>query len=135
MSLYQDIFVKARRIAVVGAHPENWRPAFYVPDYLYRAGYVILPVNPMFEGKSLWGQPIRASLQDLGEIPDMVVVFRRSEALPELLPALLECKAKMIWFQSGIRHEAVAETLREAGRVVVQDACTMVEHRRLNLTL
>ena len=43
------------------------KPAFYVPDYLHRQGYRILPVNPVFAGQTLWGEPVRATLADLGE--------------------------------------------------------------------
>ncbi|MFM9013197.1 MAG: CoA-binding protein [Gemmatimonadota bacterium] len=33
------------------------------------------------------------------------------------------------WFQSGIRHDEVAETLARAGIDVVQDRCLLVELR------
>jgi hypothetical protein len=61
----------------------------------------------------------------------MVVVFRRAEDIPPHLPDLLEKKPKSVWFQLGIRNDDAARTLAEAGIKVVQDRCTMIEHRRL----
>lgn len=129
---YSPLFSAARRIAVLGAHRDPWKPAYYVPDYLYHAGYTILPVNPGLVGESLWGQPVRATLAEL-EAVDMVVVFRRSELLPEHLPEILAMQPlpRWLWLQSGIRHDAFAKSLVEHGIQVVQDRCTMVEHRHL----
>jgi len=35
-----------------------------------------------------------------------------------------------VWFQLGIRNDAVAARLQSAGIEVVQDKCLLVEHRR-----
>src|SRR5687768_14162916 len=69
----------AKVIAVLGAHPQEHRPAFYVPDYLAGQGYRILPVNPELVGSSLWGVPFVATLAEIREPVDIVDVFRRSE--------------------------------------------------------
>ncbi len=129
---FRPLFAAARRVAVLGAHHDPWKPAFYVPDYLHHSGYIILPVNPVLVGESLWGQPVRATLAELGAV-DMVVVFRRSELLPAHLPEILGMQPlpRYVWLQSGIRHDAFAKILEEHGIQVVQDRCTMVEHRRL----
>ena len=56
----------ARTIAVLGAHHAPSRPAFYVPEYLHAQGYRVLPVNPTLVGKTLFGEPVRATLAELG---------------------------------------------------------------------
>jgi hypothetical protein len=38
-----------------------------------------------------------------------------------------------VWFQLGIRNDDVARVLEAAGIEVVQDRCTLAEHRRLGL--
>jgi predicted CoA-binding protein len=38
---------------------------------------------------------------------------------------------KVVWFQSGIRNDAVAEKLVRGGIKVVQDRCLMVEEGRM----
>src|SRR5689334_20752124 len=79
----------ARTIAVLGAHDEPSRPAFYVPDYLASQGIRILPVNPALAGRVLWGEPVRKRLTELGQPVDLVDVFRRAEALPLHLDEIL----------------------------------------------
>jgi predicted CoA-binding protein len=36
-----------------------------------------------------------------------------------------------VWFQLGIENDAVAEQLAAAGIDVVQNRCTMIDHRML----
>jgi predicted CoA-binding protein len=64
-----------------------------------------------------------------GEI-DIVDVFRRNDDLPQHLADIIAKRPRCVWFQLGIRHDAVAEELAHAGIDVVQDRCLMVEHRR-----
>ena len=135
------LWARVRTVAVIGAHWEGWRPAFYVPESLYRAGLRVLPVNAALApaGLRLWGEPVRAGLAEIAERVDLVDLFRRSEALPDHLPELLDLAARqaargepppVVWMQSGIRHAEVAAALRAAGCPVVEDACAMVERRR-----
>lgn len=121
----------ARGVAVLGAHHEAHRPAFYVPEYLHRQGYTTLPVNPALAGQALWGQPVAASLGVWRGRFDAVDVFRRSDALPAHLPELLDACAPgtLVWLQSGVRHDAVAAALADAGLDVVQDRCMLADHR------
>lgn len=122
----------ARTIAVLGAHHVPSRPAFYVPEYLHAQGYRVLPVNPTLVGKTLFGEPVRATLAELGEAVDIVDVFRLAELLPGHLPDILAMnpRPKVVWLQLGIRNEVFAKALVEAGIDVVQDRCTLADHRR-----
>lgn len=125
----------ARTIAVLGAHHEPARPAFYVPDYLHAQGYRILPVNAVLVGQTLWGQPVRGTLAELGEPVDVVDVFRRAELLPGHLDDLLAMspRPRLVWLQLGIRNDAFARAVEAAGIDVVQDRCTLADHRALGI--
>jgi len=132
----RDALLRTRTIAVLGAHDEAGRAAFYVPDYLHEHGYRVLPVNPYLAGQELWGEPVRKSLLELeGEAVDLVDVFRRSAALPSHVAEILGMKPRprVVWFQLGIKNQAVATQLAEAGFDVVQDRCTLADHRRLGI--
>jgi hypothetical protein len=61
----------------------------------------------------------------------LVDVFRRPRDIDAHVEDILTKKPKAVWFQSGIRNDAVASQLAAAGIKVVQDRCLMVEHRRL----
>jgi uncharacterized protein len=77
------------------------------------------------------GEKSYARLEDIPEKPDIVDVFRRSEAVPEIVDAAIAVGAKSVWMQEGVAHEAAAEKAREAGLLVVQDRCILREHHRL----
>jgi predicted CoA-binding protein len=127
------ILATSPTVAVLGIHHDPSRPAHYVPAYLHQRGYRILGVNPALVGTTLFGEPVRASLAELAEPIDLVDVFRRADALPGHQAELLACAAPVIWFQLGIRHDQVAAALTAAGKTVVQDRCTLADHRRLGL--
>ena len=58
---------------------------------------------------------------------DLVDVFRRSEAIPALAEQILALpegrRPRVVWLQSGIRHDEAAARLAAAGIDVVQDRC------------
>lgn len=124
---------ESRTIAVLGAHTERSRAAFYVPSYMAGYGFRIFAVNPTLAGRPYFAGLAVASLADLTEPVDMVLVFRRSTWLMLHVPEILAMspRPKVVWFQLGIRHELAASTLRAAGIEVIEDRCLMVDHRRL----
>ena len=131
----REILTSSRTVAVLGASTHTERPAHYVPEYLHHHGYRIIPVNPLHVGQLGWGQPYRAKLTELSEPIDIVDVFRHPGFLPAHLPDFLGMRPapKVVWFQLGIRQDEVAAQLIAAGIEVVQDRCTLADHRRLGL--
>jgi uncharacterized protein len=127
----RSLLAAARRIAVLGAHPDPVKPAHYVPDYLHGRGYRVLPVNPGHVGEMLWDEPVRATVAEIAPQVDVVDVFRRSELLDAHLDDILAARPRLVWLQSGIRNDAFARRLEDAGIAVIQDRCLMVEHRRI----
>jgi uncharacterized protein len=130
-ALLRDLLERTRTIAMVGASTDPWRPSFGVAGYLARAGYRVVPVNPTSVGRSLHGEPFRASLADVGEPVDLVNVFRRPEFVPGVLEEAIAIGAPAVWLQLGIRHPLAPQRAREAGIALVMDRCISIEHRRL----
>lgn len=126
------VLVTSKRLAVLGAHHETARAAFYVPDYLWRRGYTIIPVNPRLVGTTLWNEPVRAHLAEAGEV-DTVVCFRRASDLPGHLEEILAMspRPRVVWLQLGIIHRGFEAALVEAGIEVVEDRCMLQDHRLL----
>ena len=130
----RDLITAVRRIAVLGIKTEQQssQPAFYVPQYLDRAGFDVIPVPVYYpDVTEILGKPVYRRLADIPGTLDLVNVFRRPQDIEAHLDDMLAAKPAAVWFQSGIRHEAVADTLARAGIKVVQDRCLMVEHRSL----
>ena len=124
-----ELLRKARVIAVVGLSSKKWRASFGVSEFLQSVGYRIIPVNP--RETEVLGEKSYARLEDIPEKPDIVDVFRRSDAVPEIVDAAIAIGAKSVWMQEGVAHEAAAEKARKAGLLVVQDRCILREHHRL----
>ena len=125
---------QCKRIAVLGMKTEAQReqPAFYVPEYMARAGYDIVPVPVYYpEVTRILDRPVYRTLRAVPGPVDMVDVFRRPPAIPPHVDDILAAHPRVVWFQLGIRNDAAAKTLARAGIQVVQDRCLLVEHRRL----
>ena len=125
---------ECRRIAVLGMKTEAQRgePAFYVPEYMARAGYDIVPVPVYYpDVKQILGRPVYRTVAAVPPPVDMVNVFRRAKDIPPHVDDIIAARPRVAWFQLGIVNDAAAERLARAGIRVVQDHCLLVEHRRL----
>jgi predicted CoA-binding protein len=129
MATIPEILQSTHTIAVVGLSNNPMRPSNGVAEYLVRAGYHVIPVNPN-EAKVL-GKKSYARLEDVPEKIDIVDVFRRPEFVPEIVESAIRVGAKTVWMQEEVVHEAAAERAREAGLNVVMDKCILKEHRRM----
>ena len=118
------LILETKRIAVLGIKTEAKadQPSVYVPMYLQKAGFEIIPVPVYYpDAAVILGEQVYRRLSDIpGEI-DMVDVFRRSHDVSGHVDDILAKKPKSVWLQSGIRNDAAAEIFAKAGIKVVQD--------------
>lgn len=129
-----EVLRRARRIAVIGIKPEDHggQPAHYVPEYLQKAGYDIVPIPVYYaDAVEILGRPVYRSVAAIPEPVDLVVLFRRSAQVAEHVDDIIAAAPAAVWMQSGIRNDEAARRLAQAGIKVVQNRCTMVEHRHL----
>lgn len=117
----------AKTVAVYGMQNETQmdRPAYLIPAMLKERGLKLYPINPKIE--SSLGEKAFASLKDLPLAVDILDVFRRSDAIPELADEIIalpaEKRPKVVWLQTGISHPAAESKLEQAGFKVISDAC------------
>jgi predicted CoA-binding protein len=124
-----EILKTARTIAVVGLSPKRYRPSYGVAEYLQKAGYRVIPVNP--RESELLGERCYPDLEAIPEAVDIVDIFRRSEFVPGIVEAAIRKGAKVIWMQEGVVHEDAARRAQAAGLEVVMDRCILKDHRRM----
>jgi predicted CoA-binding protein len=114
-------------IAVVGCSTNPEKPAHFVPKYLQEHGYTIIPVNPTAKGEIL-GKTVYPSLRAVPVPVDIVDIFRPAADVPPIVDDAIAIKAKAIWMQEGIVHNAAADRARAAGLHVVMNKCLKKVH-------
>lgn len=123
----RQILANAKTIAVVGLSDRPDRESHQVAAYLQQAGYRIIPVNPNVT--AVLGEPAYPNLRAIPVPVDVVDIFRKAEAVPEIVEDAIAIGARAVWMQQGIVHNAAAERARRAGMAVVMNKCMMREHR------
>src|SRR5207248_7206162 len=124
-----EILRDAATIAVVGASPRPGRPSNTIMGYLLAAGYRCIPVRPA-DCAEVHGVPCVASLTEIEEPIDLVDVFRRAEFCADVARDAAAVGAKALWLQLGIVSPEARIVARDSGMDYVEDACTLVVHRR-----
>jgi len=119
-----------KTIAVVGLSPKPHRDSFRVAKYMQDHGFRIVPINP--NAHEVLGEKAYASLTEAAQHAhiDMVNCFRNSEDIPPIAAEAIAIGAKSLWLQIGVVNDAAAKQATDAGLVVVQNLCLMVEHRQ-----
>lgn len=131
---YQDpqvinaLLRSARTVAIVGLSKDPLRPSNFIGFYLKRHGYTIVPVNP--RETEILGERSYPSLTAIPFPVDVVDVFRRPDAVPDIAREAVAIGAKALWLQFGVVSPEGARIAEDAGLDVVMDRCMKVEHAR-----
>ncbi len=130
----RGILATVKTIAMVGASANTARPSHVVLKYLSERGFTMLPINPGLAGETILDLPVYASLADAPQPIDMVDVFRKSDAVGEVVDAALALatQPKVIWMQLGVRDDAAAARAEARGVKVVMTRCPKIEYGRLS---
>ncbi len=125
-----QIIQNSESVALVGVSANPIRSSNFVASYLVRTPFRTYPVNPAYD--EVLGLETYDTLADLPEVPDIVDVFRRHDAIPEVVDQAIEVGAKVVWLQLGLRHDEAAQKAVDAGLQVVQNRCLKIEHARFS---
>jgi predicted CoA-binding protein len=135
----KEVLQKFKRIAVIGISDEPSRASFGVSRYLVNAGYDVVGVRPGGATKEIHGKPVYERLADVPGPLEIIDVFRRSDAIPDVVEQVLaELKRrpkgegpKVLWLQLGITHPEAEARAREHGLIVISDRCIKIDHAHL----
>lgn len=126
----KEIFEIIKVIAIIGLSPNEEKDSHRVAKYLQEAGFTIVPVYPKEE--SILGEKVYRSLSEIPFAIDMVNIFRKPKELDSIADvSIARGDVKVFWSQKGIVNNAAAQKAVDAGIKVVQNMCSMVEHRSL----
>jgi uncharacterized protein len=118
-----------KHVAVIGMSKNDDKAAHYVPKYLLKNGYDIIPINPTTN--EILGKKCYSSISDVDFPVDIVDVFRPSELVLPIVEEAIKKNPKVIWLQEGIHNIEAEEMARKKGIKVVFNRCMLAEHQRL----
>ncbi len=129
------ILKEVKTIALIGASDKDDRPSNEVMKFLLTHGYDVIPVNPLLKDQEIAGRKVVASLKDINKPVDMVDIFRKSEAVEEIVDEILALNhsPKVIWMQLDVIDKKSAKKATKAGIKVIMDRCPKIELLRLNV--
>lgn len=124
------IFENTKTIAVIGLSPDESKDSNRVAKYLQNVGFKIIPVYPKEE--MILGEKVFRSLAEIDCVVDLVNIFRKPDFVMNVVEeAIARNDVKTIWTQKGIVNNEAAELAQKHNMNVVQNYCTMVEHRNI----
>lgn len=127
----KEIFDITKTIAVIGLSPDESKASNRVAKYLKEQGYKIVPIYPKEE--TILGEKVYRSLAEVPFEIDMVDIFRKPKELDNVADVCIQRgDVKVFWAQKEIVNNEAAARAKAAGMRVVQNMCTMVEHRNLH---
>jgi predicted CoA-binding protein len=130
MDEIKEIFESVKTIAVIGLSPDETKASHRVAKYLQNAGYKIVPVYPKED--VILGEKVYRSLLEIPFEVDMVDIFRKPAVFDAVADACIERgDVKVFWGQLGLVNNEAAQKAKDAGMIVVQNQCAMVDHKKV----
>jgi predicted CoA-binding protein len=125
----RQLLSRVKTIAVVGISDKPDRPSYHVASYLQKKGYRIIPINPQLA--RLFGETAYDRLEDVPDPIDLADIFRKPDAVPDIVDSAISLGVGAVWMQEGVIHVESALKARAAGLEVVMDRCILKDHMRL----
>ena len=129
-ALNRRVLQRARTVAIIGASPNPARHSYSVANYLRTAGYDVVPVRP--DGADVVGLPASPTLADVAGPIDLVVIFRRPEAVPAHIEEAAAEHVEVVWLQPGVWSRQAQAAADRHGLTLVKELCVAEEHRHVS---
>ncbi len=127
----KKIFKDVKTIAFPGLSPKEDKDSHRVAKYLQEKGYKIIPIYPKED--TILGERVYRTLGEVDERVDMVDMFRKAEVALDIVKEIEKRDdVKVLWLQKGIVNNEAAKKAKALGLRVVQNRCTMVDHKSIN---
>lgn len=124
------VLQRARTVAIIGASLSPERHSYTVAEYLKTSGYDVIPIRP--GGGEVAGLRTYATLADVGGAVDLVVIFRRPEAVAAHIAEAAAKKVEVVWLPPGVWSREAEEAAHRHGLTLVKELCIAEEHRHLS---
>ncbi|PAF52344.1 hypothetical protein BKH44_03000 [Helicobacter sp. 13S00477-4] len=128
-----QILKQAKKIAIIGLSPDMSKDSYIVGKYLQEMGYIILPIYPKEE--FILGEKVYRDIKEALDVhkPEIVVVFRKSEACQSIAQDVLCANflPKIFWMQLGIYNQIAKDMLMSRDIFVIENKCIKIEHQKI----
>jgi uncharacterized protein len=125
-TVVRHVLQRARTVAIIGASPSPRRHSYTVARYLHGAGYDVVPVRP--DRTQVAGLSTYARLADIAGPVDLVVIFRRPEAVPAHLEEAAVKHVEAVWLQPGTWSREAEAAAHRHGLTMVKEQCIADAH-------
>ena len=133
----RNMLKKINSIVMIGVSASPLRASFFVARYFVLRGISVIPINPNYEGKNLWGETVLGKISDIDpdKRVDLIDIFRPSKEVPNIVEDTIKylkpLGCKTVWMQIGIKNKKAALIARNNGMNVIMDKCPKIENQRL----
>ena len=131
------LFKKINSIVMIGVSASPLRASYFVARYFVLRGISVIPINPNYEGKKLWGEKVLGKISDIDpdKRVDLIDIFRPSKEVPNIVKDTIKylkpLGCKTVWMQIGIKNNKAAQIAKKNGMNVIMDKCPKIENQRL----
>jgi threonine dehydratase len=124
-----NILKQAKTIAIIGLSPKEEKASNRVAKYIQTMGYKIIPIYP--KENIILNEKVYRDVSDIDEYIDILVVFRKSTYLDELVDVIKEMKnIGFVWTQLEVINDDAFTRLKNID--YLQNKCIMVEHKKIS---
>jgi predicted CoA-binding protein/acyl-coenzyme A synthetase/AMP-(fatty) acid ligase len=129
-ALERHVLQRAPTVAIIRASPSPTRHSHTVAAYLKAAGYDVIPIRP--DGIEVAGLATYRTLADVAGPVDLVVIFRRPDAVSAHIRESAAKHVETVWLPPGVwSSEAEAAAYRH-DLTLIKERCVAEEHRHLS---
>jgi predicted CoA-binding protein len=134
MDIIEEALSKYKKIAVIGFSDNPMRDSLKIAKYMHKKGYTVYGVNPRLDGKTVEGMKCYGKLKDIPDMIEIVNIFRRPDAVLEVVEEILQLSYKppVIWTQIGVINDEARRIAEDNGIIYIQDRCLYIEHQNYN---
>jgi predicted CoA-binding protein len=111
-------------IAVVGVSLDSAKYGNKVFSDMVKAGWHVEGIH--LGGGEVAGRKLYSSLDELAEVPDIVVTVVPPEVTEKVVQEAIDKGVKHVWMQPGSESEAGIEKAKAAGIEVTYNQCIMI---------
>ncbi len=118
-------FTKKTKLTVVGVSENPDKYGHKIFKDLLEAGYQVTGVNP--KGKDILGQKMYVSLDELPELPELLLVVVPPIVGIKVLEKAQKLNIKNVWLQPGAESDELFSFAKDTNLNLIHNACFMVE--------